>query len=81
VNDEPRINNSTIATISPIDHLPNVVFDIIHQECIRQEAFQSSINASCDAITIEKECLRFSLKKLNKPNSNMVPSVPNGIMM
>jgi len=33
VNDVPMINNSGIMTMSPIDHLPNVVFGIILQGC------------------------------------------------
>jgi len=33
VNDVPMINNSGIATMSPIDHLPNMVFGIILQGC------------------------------------------------
>jgi len=33
VNDVPMINNSGIATISPTDHLPNVVFGVILQVC------------------------------------------------
>ncbi len=33
VNDVPMINNSSIATMSPTDHLPNVVFGIILQGC------------------------------------------------
>ncbi len=33
VNDVPMINNIGIATMSPIDHLPNVVFGIILQGC------------------------------------------------
>ena len=33
VNDVPMINNSGIAMMSPTDHLPNVVFGIIPQDC------------------------------------------------
>ena len=33
VNDVPMINNSGIATMSPTDQLPNVVFGIILQGC------------------------------------------------
>jgi len=33
VNDEPMTNNIGIATISPTDHLPNVVFGVILQGC------------------------------------------------
>ena len=33
VNDEPMANNIGIATISPTDHLPNVVFGVILQGC------------------------------------------------
>jgi len=35
VNDEPMINNIGIATMSPTDHLPNVVFGVILQGCFR----------------------------------------------
>ena len=34
VSDEPMINNIGIAMISPTDHLPNVVFGVIFQDCI-----------------------------------------------
>jgi hypothetical protein len=30
----PMINNIGIATMSPTDHLPNVVFGVILQDCI-----------------------------------------------
>ncbi len=33
VNDVPMINNIGIATMSPTDHLPNVVFGIILKGC------------------------------------------------
>jgi len=33
VNDEPMTNNIGIATISPTDNLPNVVFGVILQGC------------------------------------------------
>lgn len=33
VNDVPMINNNGIATMSPTDHLPNVVNGIILQDC------------------------------------------------
>ena len=33
VNDVPMINKSGIATMSPTDHLPNVVFGIILKDC------------------------------------------------
>ena len=33
VSDEPMTNSIGIATISPIDHLPNVVFGVILQGC------------------------------------------------
>ena len=33
VNDEPITNNNGIATISPTDHLPIVVFGMILQGC------------------------------------------------
>ena len=33
VNDEPMTNNIGIATISPTDHLPNVVFGVTGQGC------------------------------------------------
>ena len=33
VNDVPMINNNGIATMSPSDHLPTVVFGIILQDC------------------------------------------------
>jgi hypothetical protein len=33
VNDVPMINNSGIATMSPTDHLPNIVLGIILQGC------------------------------------------------
>lgn len=32
VNDEPMINNNSIAKMSPTDHLPNVVIGIILQD-------------------------------------------------
>jgi len=34
VNDIPRANNSGIATISPIDHLPGVLLGMIVQRCL-----------------------------------------------
>ena len=33
VNDEPMTNNIGMATISPTDHLPNVVLGVILQGC------------------------------------------------
>jgi hypothetical protein len=33
VNDVPMINKIGMATMSPIDHLPNIVFGAIHQRC------------------------------------------------
>jgi len=32
-NDVPMINKNGIATISPVDHLPNIVFGAILQGC------------------------------------------------
>jgi len=34
VNDVPMMNKIGIATMSPIDHLPNIVFGAILQDCL-----------------------------------------------
>lgn len=45
VNDEPMTNNIGITTISPTDHLPNVVFGVILQGCfVILSSFRSTHN-------------------------------------
>ncbi|MGD8752987.1 MAG: hypothetical protein PVG14_16250 [Anaerolineales bacterium] len=50
VNDEPMINNIGIATMSPIDHFPNVVLGKILQACFVIPFSLQSRKHDCAAI-------------------------------
>jgi hypothetical protein len=63
VNDEPMTNNIGIATISPTDHLPNVVFGVILQGCFvmlssfcSRELYNHPILCSCNLFDPSLPC-------------------------
>ena len=60
VNDAPMLNNSGIATINPIDHLPNCVLAIILQVCFAiLSSFQSRTLPCLDYTLMHFALFRF----------------------